>query len=491
MKGQSEERGILALTHRDKIPLGQRQLFLDDLDIVEMRHLQRHMHQPDKKGAVIKPDLLKGGWPQIRTGPAWDSEAGLFKLWDLTAFEAMMSFSGYHESRDGVHWTQPEMGQITYHGSRKNHYLGFLLDDGHTLGPNSVVYDPVESNPARRYKALSYDPRHNHMVISTSPDGIHWRLQDIPPIPSFDEFNLSLDSQIHQFIATVKVRGPFGRAHALSTSHDFTRWTEPELIFHADDLDQELARVNIEQRLANPTLQQPLSVEPAAYSADVYNFGVSRYESRYIGFPAFFYHTGRNTAHPSNHDGFHLIQMTSSTDMRHWQRLGDRQPFIGPSPLGGGAYDTVQLLPPSFPVLRDDQLWFYYTGIKHRQFPDWADRDLGAVCLATLRRDGFISLDAGLDMGTITTRPLQFTGNSFYINGQITSPGGEIACELLDANGTPFPGFARQNCTSFTGNTVRHQITWGAETTIPPNFTDLLVVRFYLRQASLYSYWCE
>ena len=475
------------------IPAGQRQLFLDDLDLAGMQNLRRQMHQPNKKGAVIWPDLIQGGWISVRTGPAWDPAAGLFKIWDLTGSEGLMQFAGYHESRDGVHWTQPEIGgeySRDYNGSRANNHVSFALADGRTLGPNSVVYDPAETDPARRFKGMSYHIDHNHMVIAASPDGIRWQRLDVPPIPSYDEFNLSLDPGLHQFIATVKVRGPYGRSHALSTSYDFEHWTDPELIFHADDLDQELARTNIEQRLANPLLQQPLSVEPAEFAADIYNFAVSRYESRYIGFPAVFYHTGRDPS-GRNHDGFHLIEFTSSTDMRHWQRQGNRQPFIGPSPLGAGAADLMQLLPPSFPVLRGDQLWFYYTGIKHRTTPAWADRDQGGVCLATLRRDGFISLDAGEDGGTVTTRSLRLAGNSLYINGHTIASGGEIACELLDASGNAIPGFTRQECASFTGDTVRYQVTWSGATTLPPPSGDSLALRFHLRQASLYSYWCE
>ena len=473
----------MAATQSNIIPAGQRQLFFDDLDLAGMQNLQRQMHQPNKKGAAIWPDLIKGGAPQIRTGPAWDPAAGLFKIWDFTASSDLMYSAGYHESRDGVHWTQPNGGQ----GSQAN--VSFDLADGHTLGPHSVVYDPAETNPDRRFKALSYHRGQNQMVASASPDGIQWQRLDVPPIPSYDEFNLSLDPGPHQFIATVKVRGPYGRSHALTTSYDFEHWTEPGLVFHADDLDQELARTNIEQRLANPMLQQPLSVEPAEFAADIYNFAVSRYESRYIGFPALFHHTGRDPS-GRNHDGFHLIQFTSSTDMRHWQRQGDRQPFIGPSPLGAGASDLMQLLPPSFPVLRGDQLWFYYTGLKRRVSPAWADPDQGGICLATLRRDGFISLNAGVEDGAVTTRPLQFAGKALYINGHITAAGGEIACELLDANGNPIPGFTRQDCTVFTGDNVGHQITWGGSTTLPSTAGAPLAVRFYLRQANLYSYWC-
>jgi len=49
---------------------GERQLFLDDGGITSMDHLVRTMHQPAKKGAVIRPDVEEGEFClQIRTAP--------------------------------------------------------------------------------------------------------------------------------------------------------------------------------------------------------------------------------------------------------------------------------------------------------------------------------------------------------------------------------------------------------------------------------------
>ena len=75
---------------------GERQLFLDASGIARMDDLVRTMHQPIKKGAVIRPDLDAGQFClQIRTAPIWDPEAQLFKLWDGGA---------RRESSDGYHW---------------------------------------------------------------------------------------------------------------------------------------------------------------------------------------------------------------------------------------------------------------------------------------------------------------------------------------------------------------------------------------------------
>ena len=58
----------------------------------------------------------------------------------------------------------------------------------------------------------------------------------------------------------------------------------------------------------------------------------------------------------------------------------------------------------------------------------------GSTGLATLRRDGFASLDAGDEEGTITTRPVMFTGKHLFVN--VDAPRGELRVEILDERAT-------------------------------------------------------
>ena len=256
--------------------------------------------------------------------------------------------------------------------------------------------------------------------------------------------NFSFDPKEHLFIVTVKHGGPYGRAVLVSTSKDFKQWTESKLNFGADEVDQELGRKNIDQRLADPALQ-PMYYEPnpAVYNVDVYNMGVFRYEGLYIGMPALYHATGPVPNYP-NTVGFHLIQLVCSRDLQTWLRLGDRRTFIGPSRLDSGAYDLTQILPPSAPVIRGDELSFYYTGLKWRgsftyvgKFPNGKyvpvrgkDRAGGAVCLAVLRRDGFVSLDADDKPGTIETQHFRVAAGNLHVNANVFD--GELRVEVLE-----------------------------------------------------------
>jgi len=501
--GASDEEGAKTETKTAFcVLLGQRQLFLDDYGIAKIENLGRTMHQPAKKGAVIRPSFPAETAVQTRSAPAWDTEQKVFKLWLIVSGPGNASGTGYVESRDGLHWTKPILRQKEVDGSLENNLV--TVDPRREWPANAmenVVFDPDDPDPSRRYKGLGHCYDREPMV---SPDGIHWKLLDVPKIPSSDESNLSYDTQTHTFIATLKCGGPHGRSHALSTSRDFEHWTKPELIFHADELDQKLGLENIKARFADRTLQQPSYNIPESYNVDVYNLGVFRYEGLYIGLPSMFHQTGKVPkdwpgfddprippemlkAYRESGDwsGFHDVQLACSRDLKNWERLGDRKPFIGSSPLGAGAYDLACVLPPSCPVVRCEELWFYYTGgmnyglVLNRG----VDNDTFAVCLAILRRDGFISLDAGEEEGTLLTKPFTMPGGTMFVNADAFK--GEIRAQVLDKEGK-----ALAMSVSMEGNQLRGETQWQKG-----NIADLkgqvVSIRFIIRNAAFYSYWFD
>ena len=462
------------------VAAGERQLFLDDVGIAEREHLQRVMHQPAKKGAVIRPDRAAGvHCVQVRTAPVWDPEAGLFKFWDCAAEPPELhaegtAVTGYYESRDGLHWARPNLGLIAFRDNRDNNYTN-VVHEGRCLRLDYVAYDPTDPDPQRRYKA-AMPPE----GFAASPDGIHWRMLDIPGIASGDEANFSFDQKAHLFLLTVKRDGLNGRSVHLETSADFETWTNHGLVFHADDLDQQLFARNLEARLADPTLHQPVANDPAHHNVDVYNMGLFRYEGLYIGMPAMYHATGPADSGP-NTDGFHLVQLVCSRDLKTWQRLGERQPFIGPSRTGSGAYDQTQIMPPSSAVVHGDELWFYYTGAKYRRLPPRPDPDVGAICLAVLRRDGFIGLAAGAKAGTVLTDPFTVPGTALVVN--LDAGAGELTVQALDASGAVVAGSE-----PLSGDHAQQTVEWqkGSLAALEGRTASL---RFTLRNAELFSYW--
>jgi hypothetical protein len=461
-----------------------RVLFMDDYHVERMDGLTRTMHQPTKRGAVLRPERpWEGDSPQLRSAPIWDPEAGLYKMW--------YDRRCYAESEDGVNWRKPPLGLVEFGGSRENNLLP--LPDGTSLW--LALRDELDRDPHRRYKGLLGEA--GPLQPAVSADGLRWRALEVPLIPTEDEYQLNYDELGQQFIATVKHGTHWGRSVYLTTSKDFEHWSPQELILHSDEVDVELVHRRIERHLADPALLSPFVNHPEQYRAEIYNMPVFPYEDLYVGLPTKFNASGNIPPPRGNQDGISLVELAASRDLHTWMRLGAREPFIPPSPVNVGAYDTGQLLAGSRPLLRNDELWFYYSGLRYRyRYDEWLNdtqgkpceaelftNGWGAICLAVLRRDGFISLDAAAK-GTLLTKLVPVSGPSLCLNaGAMT---GEIRVEVLDEAGKVV--IASE---PWYGDRVRGAVQWRQTGGLARLLGQSVRLRLTLRAASLYSLWFE
>ena len=91
-----------------------------------------------------------------------------------------------------------------------------------------------------------------------------------------------------------------------------------------------------------------------------------------------------------------------------------------------------------------DELWFYYSG----SAADHGDiGGAGYACLAKLRVDGFVSLDAGDETGTLVTKPFRCDGGRLAINA--AARGGMVGVAVLDEEGIQYEGYSGQECALF------------------------------------------
>ncbi|MBX7258873.1 MAG: hypothetical protein K1Y02_21095 [Candidatus Hydrogenedentes bacterium] len=507
---------------------GARQLFLDDAVIAKMSGLTRTMHQPEKRGAVLKPDIpTDGDLIQIRGEPVWIPEEGVYKiLYFACARDPKYSFGiALATSKDGLHWDKPNLGLVEALGSKDNNWIA--IPEEIAWPENAMegfVYDPDDPNPAHRYKGLMGATRRRPVV---SPDCIHWSPLGDAVIPSSDEGHLLHDRAHKQYCAIVKTGNEYGRAFSIATSTDFEHWTPNRLLFGADAIDQKMAPDVINRRLNNPNMLGPFFVEPnpavtpvpndglmhqPIWRAEVYNVGVFTYEGFYIGLPSMYYPTATCLPERNNTDGFHEIQLIASRDLNSWIRLGDRKPFIECSGIEKGrigVYDRTQILAANAPLVKDDELWFYYSGLKWRDSnyglnKDGSPRDpatltdeeradlkdgWGAACLAVLRRDGFVSLDSGYFAGSLTTRPFKLNGKRLYINAAAAK--GQVTVELMSKDGRSIRGYSDSDCTPVVGDRVRAEVTWKDGADIASLSGQEIQLEFCLKSASLYSFWME
>ena len=135
-----------------------KQLFIDDHIIERTDNLVRKLHQPDKFGAVLRPEYRwENIGPTITTAPMWDPVERIYRLVygtatepvDITISDLMMStvsapqrgqnFFCYAVSTNGVNWEKPFLGLHDYEG---NSYDGKPI-----AGKNNIIVLTISNGP--------------------------------------------------------------------------------------------------------------------------------------------------------------------------------------------------------------------------------------------------------------------------------------------------------------------------------------------------------
>lgn len=457
-------------------PKTHRQLFLDDHAVESKEGVRRVLHKPELCGPMIR------GGVQSRTPPLWNPEKGVWEWWYMGA-------DRHATSADGESW-QVSSG----------------LADGLATMPTlyHIVRDEAEPNPARRYKGLFGSTGRQ---LGVSADGFDWDMTDVV-IPSQDESQFTHDVEQDRFLGFVKQPTEWGRSVWMSTSDDFRQFSEPELILHADEVDWENCRQRVKRIVEDPAYITPPIVDDVDYRAEIYNMAVLPYQGLYIGFPTVFNPIGAIPPPATNYTRINQIELAVSHDLRHWERVANREVFIGVEPWTGDNYGTSQLLPSGAPVVRDDgEIWCYYNALRmpgsRQQYQEFnrskelfrlgvsaeAWQDLGALSLAKLPADRFAALEAD-EAGQVLTKPFELKGEDVYLNAD--AKWGKVYVEIVEgASRKAVEGFwvPLEEPEPFVGDEVRFKVTWKAQHDLV--FHQPVRLRFYLHQARLYSFWIE
>jgi hypothetical protein len=530
-----------ALAETTPEPPRNKKLLLDDQHIAEMYGLRRVMHKPEKKGPVFLPrGETDGIRVQTSSVPVWVPEERVYNLFYMGYPYRNHKWvrgeigSALAVSSDGLDWERPILNQVKIGGSMANNRF-FVVDPKLRWTANKmmdVIHDPSDPDPKRRYKGLLGASGREPVV---SPDGVRWSKIGAKRIRSSDTSMLIHDELGGRYLAILKNGTKFGRSAAVAFSKDFKTWTKPRTTFHTDERDQEIALDRIQKRLADPNMQNPLFNDPhpktgwtpsgfdptigkskiPTWRAETYKLAVFPYEGVYIGMPQIFYPTGPALPARNNTVGFHEIQLAFSRDPQlrreNWIRLGDREPFIETSGLDkglAGNFDRQQLGVLNRPIVKQDELWFYYNGAKSRTPPyllwpngkprkgadltpeEKADFEDGwiAICLATLRLDGFVSLTAGDKAGQVTTKPFVATGERLLLNVDVSDEG-EATVEVLDEDMQTIRGFELSSSVPLRGRSIEQTVRWATKSNWSQLAGRKVRLRIRLRNADLYAFW--
>lgn len=446
---------------------GPWQLMVDDYCVASKRDVVRTYHPFEKHpgNPVLTYDRPWEGTNVYLYGTVLPNESGRgYRMWyhalpgDDDAYRLL-----YATSEDGIHWNKPNLGMVEYKGSKDNNIFIRRGKRDHIL---SVIHAPWEQDPARRYQMINFDGDAGGYVSAYSPDGLHWT--DVARKPVFnkggDVGQFMWDFHTGQYLGfvknTVTVSGMRRRAVGRIASNDIATWPDPQLVLAPDTFDDRWAR--------------------GIRRTSFYGLSAFAYESMYLGFLWVFRADDDSEGY---FDGtVHLELVTSHDGMRWFREEGERPPILE---LGkDGTWDDGMHYTPQHPLVVDGRLWLYYGGFDctHAAPPPWH----GSIGLATLRKDGFASLDAGATTGTILTKRLSGAAGPLRVNYRAEA-GGSLRVEVLDANGKVIAGYGRDECRALTGDSLDQAVTWTNRDKLPAG-GPLIRLRFTMENASLFSF---
>lgn len=103
--------------------------------------------------------------------------------------------------------------------------------------------------------------------------------------------------------------------------------------------------------------------------------------------------------------------------------------------------------------------------------------------MAVLRKDGFVSLDAGTEEGFLRTPVAVPSGAGLTVNAVVR---GELKVRLVDADGGVLQGFDWQDCAAIRGDSTAHRVGWHGTSAVPTGRP--LSLEFSLRDGELYAF---
>ena len=452
-----------------------RQLFVDDF-LIEKNELERVFHKPTKYvgNPVLKPEtelelrpgldsaaLPKGG------GLWWDPEEKIFKLWYEAGWIGTVALA---TSKDGLTWERPNLDV--------NPGTNQVLPPDLKPDSWSVVQDLNSKDPQKRYKMFLRGPGGGRKtaVSMTSPDGIHW-INRVITGKTDDRSTMFYNPFRKKWVYSLRTQfRDRGRARNYWECDNFlagAKWekNDPVPWAAADDND-----------LKDPEIQRV---------PQLYNLDAVPYESIMLGFFEIHHGPENNTCIERGLPKITELNFAYSRDGFHWLRP-DRNIHIPAERRDVWDRGYVQSLS-NLCCVRGDKIWFYYSafqGDASKTDPFWLKNgmhDRGATGVAFLRRDGFVSMEAGAKTASLTTRPVTFSGSQVFVNADTQD--GELRVEILDEAGKPIAPYTLANCTPISADSTLQQVSWSGADDVTKLQGKPVRFRFSLQNGALYSFW--
>ena len=476
-----------------------RQLLVDDF-LIERTTLQRVFHQPQKFAGnpVLKPEtpleLNDGICPAaapFSDGVFYDAKDQLFKMWYMAGW---FDTAALATSKDGITWPRPDFGVV------KGTNQVVVSPEGHRRDGVSVWLDHEAAEPQERFKMFYYararqgekgsPPKEIGGFLLTSPDGIHWKWRGRTG-STRDNTTMFYNPFRKVWVFSHRTRSANTeqwRVRGYWENKDFLaglgNWTGYKPTFW----------------LGPDTLDTP---HPAIGDAtQIYKVDAVGYESLLLGLVQVHYGPHNGVAAKRGVPKLTELQVAFSRDGCHWDRSA-RAPFIGATKQRGSWERGYVTSAGGVCIVVGDKLHFYYTAFEGDEsrtssMPDpttgkniyesWTGMYAKASTgLATLRRDGFASMDAAQSDGSLTTRPLRFQGKHLFVN--VECPRGTLRVEVLDENENVIAPFSLDRSEPVSVDSTLQPMRWRGSEDLSALAGRVVRFRFTLTAGRLFSFW--
>lgn len=412
------------------------------------------------------------------SGGVWyDEPAGIYKMWYSAGGGKVNGLiTCYAESMDGKSWTKPSLDVVP----------GTNIVDTTEHDCVSVLLDKFERDSSKRYKmfvvAFNNRPSTVSMMLKYSADGIHWSEPKALSGELYDRCAAYYDPFREKYVLSLKtINGTKYRRSRSYLEHE-----DPEMLVSLahrvyDNKSDKFIKYWFNAEDDDPRNPQFPDIRP-----QIYNHEAMPYESSLIGYFTIWQGPENDACDSLMIQKRNEVLIGWSNDGFHWNREF-KKPFLPVSSdfhawNAGNVQSTA-----GNPLIVGDSLYFYVSG-RYNTKPKH-DSNF-ATGLAILRRDGFVSMQAGKAKGYLITEKLECDGKFLFVNADVQAKNGALSAEVLDDNYNPIPGFTGKDCMMMKKhNSTKQMITWKNKKDLSELAGRNIRIKFYLTAGDLYAFW--
>ncbi|TWT60768.1 hypothetical protein [Rubinisphaera italica] len=476
----------------EPIDIGSRRELLVDRHLIEkMDGVQLQLHRPVRREIVFRSDA------------AWEGNGSAYQSVFQDDDRIRLYYRGGHhpaskayrskknswetlcviESKDGIHWTRPELGIVEFEGSKQNNLIldqAMVSNIGGSPAHTSVFKD---SNPAcpdeERYKMVIVGSKPKGLYLMVSADGYNFRLKSNKPFATkgaFDSQNLMFWDSVNGVYREYHRAFDAGvRGIMMATSKDPDSFPAPQWLTYPDSAEQALYTNQI----------QPYFRAPHIFMGFPMRYNDRGWSPSMKALPGLEERQFRSKQSPRYGTTVTDAAFMTSRDGMAFHRWGEA--FIRPGPAtkdtwvyGDNFVFWGMIQTKSHLAGAPDEISLYATE------GYWLGEST-AFRRYTMRLDGFVSVSAPFLGGTLVTKPLTFEGSSLEINFSTSAAGG-IRIELQDTAGNPLPGYSLEDCDVQFGDQIDRIVSWKGDRDISDLTGQSVRLNVELMDADLYSF---